>query len=306
MRSRAGGANQASTKARRSGSSVAAARSTAGARSAALMAANAGAGGSARRSASARASPRTSPVADGVHQPAGPSLGRRVQSSAVEHLGQRPRRQGVPCDLERRGREWQPEPDLVEPDLERARRRDAGVTGQCQDAAARHRVAVDRRDDRAREAEDLEHHAVEVPHEGVELRRVELVQGDEVQARREEPVVARQDDRARVPPGGLRERVADRPQAPRVQRVALAAGEGDLDGVRPCNLDNPRQVVAGGSRDRLSQNVEIARPDPYLKIEKLISFSVRNSSRTGIPSRVFAIPRRMAGMISSGRLTRSP
>jgi hypothetical protein len=44
----------------------------------------------------------------------------------------------------------------------------------------------------------------------------------------------------------------------------------------------------------------------YLKIEKLISFSVMNSRRTGTPSRVLAMPRLSAGMISPGSVMRSP
>ena len=44
----------------------------------------------------------------------------------------------------------------------------------------------------------------------------------------------------------------------------------------------------------------------YRKVEMVISFWVMNSSRTGTPSRVCAIPRWSAGMISFGSVTRSP
>lgn len=56
----------------------------------------------------------------------------------------------------------------------------------------------------------------------------------------------------------------------------------------------------------LSLGGERGKGAGYLNIEKLISFSVMNSSRTGMPSRVLAIPRLMAGMISPGSVMRSP
>src|SRR5262245_11074639 len=46
-------------------------------------------------------------------------------------------------------------------------------------------------------------------------------------------------------------------------------------------------------------------PDP-LKIEKSTAFSVMNSSNAGVPSRVLAMARLMAGTIAPGSVTRSP
>jgi hypothetical protein len=145
--------------------------------------------------------------------------------------------------------------DLVQPDL-RAAPQDPVVGAQRQDAAARHRVAVHRRHDRPREAEDLEHHAVEVPHERVERRGLELVQRDQVQPRREEALVAGQHDRPRVRPRRLRERIPDRPQAPRVQRVALPAVQRDLE--RGQALQSRQSATSCRRRrrhDKLSRNV---------------------------------------------------
>src|SRR5713226_5449516 len=41
-------------------------------------------------------------------------------------------------------------------------------------------------------------------------------------------------------------------------------------------------------------------------LETSVSLLVMNSSSTGMPSLVFAMPRRIAGMMSSGFVTRSP
>ena len=44
----------------------------------------------------------------------------------------------------------------------------------------------------------------------------------------------------------------------------------------------------------------------YPKRETSTAFSVMNSSKAGVPSRVFSMPRRIAAWISPGSVTRSP
>jgi hypothetical protein len=62
--------------------------------------------------------------------------------------------------------------------------------------------------------------------------------------------------------------------------------------------------LAGRGRDPRSGRVRGAPPHP--KRETSTAFSVMNSSSAGVPSRVFSMPRRIAGTISSGSVTRSP
>jgi hypothetical protein len=190
----------------------------------------------------------------------------------------------VAGDLEGAGREREAQPDLVQPDAQLASRRHASVGGERQDAAAGDGVAVDRGHHRAGEREDLQHHAVEQPDEVVEPGRSELVERDEVEPGREEALEPGQYHAAGARPSSLLQRGGDRRQARGVEGVPLPAGEADL-----------------GHAVALGEGVA-----HYLKIEKLISFSVRNSSSTGTPSRVLAMPRLIAGTISSGRLIRSP
>ncbi len=63
----------------------------------------------------------------------------------------------------------------------------------------------------------------------------------------------------------------------------------------------------------LSANVRVAIRPPVLaarspgqSFETAVSFEVMNSSSAGTPWRVCSIPRRMAGTISPGSVTRSP
>ena len=95
---------------------------------------------------------------------------------------------------------------------------------------------------------------------------------------------------ARPDPGAQRPDPASRAGQSRQELGARAARAPDL-GREPADV----------------QDVERRQPGlRYLKIEKSISFWVMNSSSAGWPSRVARIPRRMAGTISPGVVTRSP
>src|SRR5437868_9261280 len=123
------------------------------------------------------------------------------------------------------------------------------------------------------------------------------------------------------------ELVAPRPEAPcqAVQAVLV----GDADGAEHliCDLgdlagrlaDEGRSAADGdgGALDR-DRGFATCRLSPrataegrqvrpgYAKRETSTAFSVMNSRRAGVPSRVFSMPRRIAGTICSGSLTRSP
>ena len=105
---------------------------------------------------------------------------------------------------------------------------EARVAGQPQDAAAGHRVAVDRRHDGPGEGEDLEHHPIELPDEGVQRGPVQLVEGNQVEAGREKPVIAGEDHSPRAPLPCLIQGPGDGDEALGIQGVGLAAGEADL------------------------------------------------------------------------------
>jgi hypothetical protein len=100
----------------------------------------------------------------------------------------------------------------------------------------------------------------------------------------------------------------------------LVAGEGRRDPLvgisghaiaAPCSNSMPRPTE---SRDRPSPRVQGACRQraggkgllDYPNRETSTAFSVMNSSSAGVPSRVFAMPRRIAAWISPGSVTRSP
>ena len=73
----------------------------------------------------------------------------------------------------------------------------------------------------------------------------------------------------------------------------------------------PAQPYAEGlgepARHRAKRgSVTVAVSVAHVKREKSTAFSVMNSRRTGVPSRVFSIPRLIAGTIAPGSVTRSP
>src|SRR5437588_1023487 len=123
------------------------------------------------------------------------------------------------------------------------------------------------------------------------------------------------------------ELVAPRPEAPCQAVQAVLVGEADgaehliLRSRRPCRAPRRRGTVRrdgdGGALDR-DRGFATCRLSPrataegrqvragYAKRETSTAFSVMNSRRAGVPSRVFSMPRRIAGTICSGSVTRSP
>ena len=61
-----------------------------------------------------------------------------------------------------------------------------------------------------------------------------------------------------------------------------------------------------GAGEQRDQSEDDRARDHTVYIEKSTAFSVMNSSSAGVPSRVFAIARLIAGTMSSGCVTRSP
>jgi transposase len=89
--------------------------------------------------------------------------------------------------------------------------------------------------------------------------------------------------------------------------------EATLERVRRLMLEATRgarrwSTRAVAKRCRLSQTTvcRIWRAWQRQKIEKSVAFSVMNSSKAGVPSRVWSTARLMAGTISPGSVTRSP
>src|SRR5439155_18683343 len=98
------------------------------------------------------------------------------------------------------------------------------------------------------------------------------------------------------------------------ERTAAGGERGGLSGggsraPRDVDCRGRERIDAGGDRWGVSGGAAPAPPDVDLtqgKIEKSTAFSVMNSSSAGVPSRVFAIARLMAGTMAPGSVTRSP
>jgi len=78
-----------------------------------------------------------------------------------------------------------------------------------------------------------------------------------------------------------------------INLVALLVDRAVVPATEQCKVERPRAPKT--ATDLLPQ-----------KIEKSIAFSVMNSTSAGVPSRVLATARLMAGTISFGSITRSP
>ena len=116
---------------------------------------------------------------------------------------------------------------------------------------------------------------------------------------------------------------------PGTQRSTSAGAHSTLHGVvfailcpspavhRPHSASKTRVNVLTSAMPRLGHEIVSASrlwridstPSHHAHVpgrETSVSLLVMNSSSTGMPSLVFAMPRRIAGMISSGLVTRSP